>query len=240
MREYRAVIGIVGIGVILLVSAALPLTTPTAAAGRLAPTPTVDRLAAPPTVASPNQADDGAQLYWQHCQPCHGDRGQGLTDEWRAQYPPEDQNCWDSGCHGKRPYENGFKLPTAVPALVGPGTLTRYPTAAQLSAFISHAMPYQAPGSLAPDEYWAITAFLLRAHGLPETALPIENATEAAAITLNTPAPSPEAAASPASRGRDGSAIFWLGLGAGGLLLAGMIYIAWRRRKVRDSTEVFP
>src|SRR5688572_23546779 len=56
-------------------------------------TPTIDRLAAPPTVENPNQADEGAQLYWLHCLPCHGDQGQGLTDEWRAQYPPEDQNC---------------------------------------------------------------------------------------------------------------------------------------------------
>ncbi len=87
-------------------------------------TPTPDRLAAPPTVASPNQADDGAQLYWQHCQPCHGDRGQGLTDEWRAQYPPEDQNCWKSRCHGQSPYEHGFILPTQVPALVAASPIT--------------------------------------------------------------------------------------------------------------------
>lgn len=44
-------------------------------------TPTIDRLLAPPTVPAPNQADEGAQLYWLHCQPCHGDQGQGLTDE---------------------------------------------------------------------------------------------------------------------------------------------------------------
>ena len=49
---------------------------------RQRPTPTPDRLAPPPTVASPAQADVGAQVYWLNCQPCHGDRGQGLTDEW--------------------------------------------------------------------------------------------------------------------------------------------------------------
>ena len=48
------------------------------------PTPTLDRLAPPPTVASPTQADVGAQVYWLNCQPCHGDRSQGLTDEWFA------------------------------------------------------------------------------------------------------------------------------------------------------------
>jgi len=46
--------------------------------------PTVqDRLAAPPTVYPPTQADQGAQVYWFVCMVCHGDRGQGLTDEWR-------------------------------------------------------------------------------------------------------------------------------------------------------------
>jgi mono/diheme cytochrome c family protein len=221
-KAQRAVIGLLGLGVILLVLAAVPLTTPVASAGGLTPTPTVDRLAAPPTVAFPNQADEGAQLYWLHCQPCHGDRAQGLTDEWRAQYPPEDRNCWDSGCHGQRPYENGFKLPTAVPALVGPGTLTRYPTAAELYAFVSNAMPYQAPGSLRAEEYWAITAFLLRAHGLPDAALPVADAAEAAAIPLGTPSP-PDATTTPAVAQR----VIWL------VLLAGVSYLAWRRRRAR-------
>ncbi len=231
MSRWRAFVIVVGMGSTLGLAAIVRLPSVRVSGA----TPTPDRLAAPPTAASPNQADDGAQLYWQHCQPCHGDRGQGLTDEWRAQYPPEDQNCWNSRCHGQSPYEHGFILPTQVPALIGSGTLTRFATAADLYAFISLRMPYQARGSLKPDEYWAITAYLLRGHGLSEAALPIENATAAAAITLSTPAPSPEAAALPASRSRGGSAIFWLGLGAGGWLLAGMIYLAWRRRRARDS-----
>ena len=127
-------------------------------------TPTIDRLAPPPTVPVPNQADEGAQLFWLHCQPCHGDRGQGLTDEWRAQYPPEDRNCWESGCHGPRPYENGFVLPESVPALIGPNTLSRFPTAASLYGYTRVAMPYEFPGTLSDAEYLAITAFLARAH----------------------------------------------------------------------------
>jgi cytochrome c len=156
---------------------------------RVAPnaTPGVDRLAAPPTVVNPNQADIGAQLFWLHCQPCHGDQGQGLTDEWRAQYPPEDQNCWKSGCHGDRPYQNGFTLPHTVPALLGLGTLGHFATAADLYAFMSHAMPFQAPGSLKPEEYWAITAFLLRGHGLPAASLPVTDAAVAARIPLGAP-----------------------------------------------------
>ncbi|MBX3055041.1 MAG: c-type cytochrome [Anaerolineae bacterium] len=135
-------------------------------------TPTPDRLAAPPTVAAPTMADDGAQLYWLHCQPCHGDRGQGLTDapddDWRAQYPPEEQFCWNSGCHGERPYENGFIVPRTVPALIGEGSLANYPTMHEVYVFMRAAMPRQVPGSLTDAEYLAITAFLARAHDLSD------------------------------------------------------------------------
>ena len=50
----------------------------------------------PPTAT---QADVGAEIYRLVCQDCHGNRGQGLTDEWRAEWDPEDQNCWQSKCH---------------------------------------------------------------------------------------------------------------------------------------------
>jgi len=139
--------------------------TPTPGAPAMA---TVDRLAAPPTVPSPDQADEGAQLFWLHCQPCHGDQGQGLTDEWRAQFPEEEQNCWQSGCHsehGKDPPETGFVLPTAVPAVTGQGSLEKFANAHQLFAYIRGAMPYEAPGRLTDEEYLAITAYLARAHG---------------------------------------------------------------------------
>ncbi len=129
-------------------------------------TPTPDRLAPPPTVASPNQADEGAQLYWLHCQPCHGDVGQGLTDDWRAQYPPEDQYCWNSGCHGPNPYKQEFQLPTAVPAVIGDGTLRKFPTLDSVYRYVSVAMPYFFPGDLTPEEYLAITAHVARGNGL--------------------------------------------------------------------------
>jgi len=152
---------LVGLLAILFPALAQESSTPIPSA-----TPTIDRLAAPPTVENPNQADDGAQLFWLHCQPCHGDRGQGLTDEWRAQYPPEDQNCWQGGCHGKRPYENGFILPESVPAVIGDGSLGKFETMGQVYTFISAAMPLQNPGHLSQEEYLAITAFLARSHGV--------------------------------------------------------------------------
>jgi mono/diheme cytochrome c family protein len=115
---------------------------------------------------NPTQADEGAQLFWLHCQPCHGDQGQGLTDEWRAQYPEEDQNCWDSGCHGNRPYESGFTLPTQVPAVIGGRSLERFETVGQVYSYVRAAMPFQDPGYLSEDIYLAITAYLARSHGV--------------------------------------------------------------------------
>jgi cytochrome c len=104
-------------------------------------------------------------VYWLACLPCHGDRGQGLTDEFREVYPAEDQNCWKSGCHGKRPYEDGFTLPTQIPALIGPGTLQKFPTAANLRGYISATMPFWKPGNLTEEESWQVTAFLLQQNG---------------------------------------------------------------------------
>jgi mono/diheme cytochrome c family protein len=127
---------------------------------------TPDRLAEPTLPASPSQADRGAQVYWLSCLPCHGDFGQGLTDEFRTVYPPEDRNCWDSGCHGKRPYENGFTIPTKIAAIIGPDTLGKFPTAANLRGYIFAAMPFWKPGSLTEEGSWQVTAFLLRANGL--------------------------------------------------------------------------
>ncbi len=148
--------------------------SPTPAPGA---TPTIDRLAAPPTVIPPTQADEGAQLYWLHCQPCHGDQGQGLTDEWRMEYPPEEQNCWTSGCHGNRPYDQNVILPTSVPPLIGPavdrimGTegaqvLTRFQTLEGVYSYMSVTMPYFFPGELSQEEYLAILAHLARENGV--------------------------------------------------------------------------
>ena len=130
------------------------------------PMPTVDRLAEPTLPAVPSQADHGAQLYWLHCLPCHGDVGQGLTDEFRGTYPPEDNNCWARGCHGRNPYEGGFTLPTSVPPLIGPGALTKFATVANLHGFIQAAMPFEDPGVLTEDESWQVIAFILRENGI--------------------------------------------------------------------------
>jgi hypothetical protein len=125
-----------------------------------------DRLAEPTQPANPSQADQGARDYWLYCMVCHGDFGQGLTDEFRMLYPPEEQYCWQSGCHGERPYENGFTLPTSIPPVIGPeAPLNKFADASVLHVFVSAAMPWHLPGSLEPEVYWRLTAFLLRENG---------------------------------------------------------------------------
>ena len=200
-------------------------------------TPTIDRLAAPPTAENPTQADEGAQLFWLHCQPCHGDVGQGLTEEWRQQYPPEDQDCWTSGCHGKRPYENGFTLPTAVPAVTGEDSLERFETIGQLYGFISSAMPYQDPGYLTEEEYLAMTAFLARAHGVWDgTPLDTENVGSirlrpSAAAETSEPTPSPSSNGDGDSQDDIGSfSMFIIGIAVGLIGCLGIIAVLIKRR----------
>jgi hypothetical protein len=217
------------------------------------PEPAPDRLAEPTLPPNPGQADLGAQNYWLNCMPCHGDRGQGLTDEFRNLYPEEDRNCWASGCHGGRPYEDGFTLPTSVPPLIGPQALGPFDTAASLHTFISSAMPYQARGSLDEDTYWQITAFLLRENGkhLPNEPLGPENASRAR-LTRESTELSPEppqltppqnqddsdpAAVTPAiqahSPDNDPSSLLPL-LGLGVLLVLGLILINIKRKAGRS------
>lgn len=142
----------------------LLITTP-AVTGQMPPTPTNDRLAPWPTVNPPTQADLGAQEYYQRCMVCHGDRGQGLTDEWRGALAPEDQNCWQSGCHHTRHPPGGFIFPKTVPPVVYTNGLSHYQNALNLFLYLKNSMPYQAPGSLDDKMYWQLTAYLLRANG---------------------------------------------------------------------------
>jgi quinol-cytochrome oxidoreductase complex cytochrome b subunit len=128
-------------------------------------TPTFDvtRLAQPPTVVPPSQADNGAQIYWGMCSACHGDRGQGLTQEWRNSYDAEYRDCWQSGCHGKDYAKNSFEiLQTGAPAITGPGKLTRFSSAFELQSFIFTNMPLFPSGSLTSEEALSLSSFILR------------------------------------------------------------------------------
>jgi mono/diheme cytochrome c family protein len=123
-----------------------------------------DDLAAAPVPVEASQADLGEEVYRQICLACHGDWGQGLTDAWREEWD-EDSNCWQSRCHAPNHPPQGFQLPKAVPAVLGPGSLSRFNSAAELQRNISETMPWWNPGSLTDKQTWQISAYLMRARG---------------------------------------------------------------------------
>ena len=157
-------------------------------------TPTPDRLAEPTMPPAPSQADYGAQVYWLSCLPCHGDKGQGLTEEFRQTYPPEEQYCWERGCHGPDPYESGFTIPEKIPAVIGSQAISKFSDGAQLQSYIRGAMPFWKPGSLTDEEAWRVTAFILRANGLWDGAGEL-NGSNAGSVKIprGTPTPLPTA-----------------------------------------------
>lgn len=176
------------------------------------------------------QADRGAQIFQYVCQDCHGDEGQGLTDEWRAEWAPEDQNCWQSKCHASNHPVEGFVLPRYVPAIIGPDRLARFETARDLYDFIRDNMPWHAPGSLQDLEYMQLTAFLVRENEIAPMDSPLD-AQRAADLDLhpgNTV--DPESTGTSVSNNALTPILFWSLLG---LLLVGASFILgvrWYKR----------
>lgn len=128
--------------------------------------PMSDRLAEPVMPESPTQVDTGRYLYYMNCMPCHGDRGQGLTDEWREVWVEDHQNCWGRGCHTGSADISAFYIPRVVPPVSGsPQALSSFKTAEALFAFLRETQPPQRPGVLSDADYWALTAFLLHENG---------------------------------------------------------------------------
>jgi hypothetical protein len=141
---------------------------PQTAATPLPQMPMEDRLAEPVLPESPTEVDIGRNLYYFHCMPCHGDRGQGLTDEWREVWVEDHQNCWARGCHTGRSELAAFPIPRTIPAVIGsPQALGAFQTAEELFVFLRETQPPQRAGALADSEYWALTSFLLHENGRP-------------------------------------------------------------------------
>ncbi len=139
--------------------------SPVLSAAEPQPTPEIDRLAAPSLPENPSQADLGAQVYYQVCMACHGDKGQGLTEEWRLVWE-EDFNCWESECHGNNHPPHGFSFPkTCCKAVIGPSTLVNYKNAQELFTYTYETMPWWNPGYMPVEEFWQVTAFLMRENG---------------------------------------------------------------------------
>jgi cytochrome c len=173
-------------------------------------------------------------VYWLSCLPCHGDKGQGLTDEFRTTYPPEEQYCWERGCHGEVPYDQGFTLPMKIPAVIGQSALAKFSDAAQLNAYIRATMPFWKPGSLTEEEAWRVTAFLLRENELWDDRTEL-NASTAASVKIPrgalTPAPTPQQAEGPAGSGIP----VW---GAGIVIFILLLLLMFILKKSRNPTTI--
>lgn len=127
---------------------------------------TADRLAIPVLPENPTQVELGSNVYYYNCMPCHGDQGQGLTDEFRQLWVEDHQNCWAGGCHGGRERDQGFPLPHYITGL---RNLSGFATPEDLFNYLQQTHPPQRPGKLMTEEYWAVTAFILdEADRLPQ------------------------------------------------------------------------
>ncbi|MGC9334841.1 MAG: hypothetical protein ACP5JJ_11870 [Anaerolineae bacterium] len=133
-----------------------------------------ERLEYPPMSDPPTQMERGHAEYWMSCMVCHGDRGQGLTEEWRSVLDPADMNCWQSKCHAPNHPPEGFQIPRTSPLVIGPGALTGYRTAEDLFEYLRADMPWPFPGLFYDWQYWQITAYLLDANGIDQGAQSIE------------------------------------------------------------------
>jgi S-disulfanyl-L-cysteine oxidoreductase SoxD len=89
-------------------------------------------------------AREGRAIFLQNCAACHGLRGEG-TNEYPALVG------------GKGTLKSDKPLPT-----IG----SYWPYATTVWDYVNRAMPYQNPGSLKPDEVYAVTAYLFAINGV--------------------------------------------------------------------------
>jgi len=163
----RVISSVIGTGLVLVMAWTLAMTSTsqTVSAG------------------SADQLARGKEMFRIRCEPCHGDVGQGLA-LWRSTWAPEDQKCSQYKCHALNHPPDGFYMPKDAPPIIGEGTLRIFPTARELYGYISKAMPFDKPGELSSDDYWAVTAFLLQQNNKLPTGLEL-NVTNASNVIIN-------------------------------------------------------
>lgn len=186
------------------------------------PSPTYDPLVEPVLPDNPSELELGEFWYWHNCMTCHGDLGQGLTDEFRAIWPEDHQNCWAHGCHNTTTDAEGFPIPTYVPPLVRPDKLTIFTSPESLVAYLKSTHPPQDPGVLGDDQYQAIVKFLF--------AMNERSWEEAQQVSTSTATPPPDTANAsfPASEG-DASvsfSVFPVALVSVGIIV--VLVLIWR------------
>jgi hypothetical protein len=112
------------------------------------------------------QLQAGWETYRLWCSACHAYSGEGLTAAWISTWAPEDQNCWQSKCHAVNHPDDGFFLPHSIPAIVGPDVLGHFGDGPTVYGYVSTLMPFQEPGVLSPDQYYAVLAHVLNMNGI--------------------------------------------------------------------------
>lgn len=143
--------------------------------------------ASEPNLASAQKkSPPGAEAYERECSACHGKRGEGLSNA-----PP----VIGSNALLEFPRDKSLSTNPAMSSMTNvqagdttrpPGAPSRDPfrTAQDLFDYVSTRMPLpkSRAGSLKPEEYWAITNFMLIAHGsaVPEGGITPENASSVA------------------------------------------------------------
>jgi cytochrome c len=100
-------------------------------------------------------AVEGRKIYTQSCAACHGLRGEGTNE-----YPSL------VGGHGQLP---GGKSPPTVG--------NYWPYATTIWDYVNRAMPYQNPGTMKPDEVYAVTAYLLAINNIISEAVELNERT---------------------------------------------------------------
>ena len=163
-KRLRAVL--CGIGVVIIILFTLSVAVAQTPPGHDTGMTPQERLAKPPMSDPPTQVELGHAEYWMSCMVCHGDRGQGLTDEWRSVLDPADMNCWQSRCHAPNHPPEGFQIPRQAPLVIGTGALTGYQTATDLFEYMRVEMPWSFPGLFEDDVYWNLTAYLADANSI--------------------------------------------------------------------------
>jgi cytochrome c5 len=156
----------------------------------------MDMMKPPKLPGNPTQADYGEQVYYYVCMACHGDHGQGLTPEWVDEWQLGKNSCWQSKCHAANHPPDGFELPKNIPGVIGPILTQRFANGLELHNYIASKMPWHAPGSLKPEEYWQLTAFLLRENGLWNTRQEL-NETNAGQVIMRITSSIPDSALAP-------------------------------------------
>jgi hypothetical protein len=170
----------------------LSISSVNAASAPAPPTPTLDPFSIPVLPENPSPADLGRMIYYYNCMPCHGDQGQGLTDGFRQTWVEDHRNCWERGCHGGRVEDEGFPLPTSIPAVILPtGGLSRYPTFNDLVVYLQTTHPPQHPGGLPVQDYHNVSMYLWLANQRL-TPTPLESIPQA--VITATPGATPQQA----------------------------------------------